>query len=126
VSNAPAAARYALGGVRLVMGSTALVAPSTMVRRLGGKPEQQTQAAYPWRLFGVRTVVLAGELLLSRPGPVRDHAVTLAPFIHAADLGAAVVAGRTGRLSPRAARTAAALSGLNTVLALLARADRSG
>jgi hypothetical protein len=107
------------------MGSTALLAPETMVRRLQVKPENQPSAAYAWRLFGVRTVVLAGELLLSRPGPLRDHALRLAPFIHASDLAAAVAAGHNGQLSRPAARTATAVSGLNTVLALGALIDGS-
>jgi hypothetical protein len=112
-------ARYALGSVRLVMGTAALLLPRTMTRRLGAVPEEQPAVAYVWRLFGVRTVILGAELLVSRPGPVRDQVVLLAPIIHASDTTAALLAGRSGVLPPAAARTATLVSGLNTVLAVV-------
>jgi hypothetical protein len=117
-------ARFALGGVRLAMGSTALIAPTAMVRRLGGDPANEPTTAYPWRLFGVRTVLLAGELLLLGPGPRRTFALRIAPFIHASDLTAALLAGRDQTLPEAAARTAATVSAINTVLSLLAQLER--
>ncbi|HEV7756136.1 MAG TPA: peroxidase family protein [Mycobacteriales bacterium] len=117
-------ARYALGGVRLAMGSTALLAPQVMVRSLGVRPEDQPAACYALRLFGVRTVVLAGELLVAGKAQ-RAHAVRLAPWIHASDTVAALAAGRQGQLPRRAALTAASVSGLNTAFAVVALLDSS-
>jgi hypothetical protein len=117
-------ARYALAGVRLVMGSTALLAPSVMARRLGANPDQHAPAGYILRLFGIRTLIIGAELLMAS-GPRREHAVRVAPIIHASDTVAALLAGRQGQLPRGAANTAAVISGLNTLLALVARASLS-
>ena len=53
-------ARIALTGIRLVHGTMALLAPKMMLRRLGADPDLNRVAIYPWRMFGIRTVVLGG------------------------------------------------------------------
>ena len=114
------AARVALAGVRLVNGSLGLFAPQVLIRRLGDDPEASPTARYAFRLFGVRTIVLAAELLL-RDGPVRDHVRRTAVVIHASDTAAAAFGGLRREVPPRVAAMTVLISGLNTVLALLAR-----
>ena len=107
-----------LGAIRIVNGTSALVAPAEVGRRLGIDPEQNKAAPYVTRLFGIRTLVIGVALIRGD----RD-AIRRAPLIHVADTIAAVLAGAGGELPRRAARTAAAISSVNTVLALLARRD---
>lgn len=113
--------RFALGGVRLVMGVAALGAPQVVARRLGADGEQGV--LYALRLFGVRTVILGVELLFLR-GPRLRWAVRVAPIIHASDTASAAVAGIRGQISQRAAVLTVLISAVNTVLALLAQESR--
>jgi hypothetical protein len=113
------ASRVGLAGVRLAMGSLALVTPDVVAGRLGARPGQVPGLSYPLRMFGVRTIVIALELLSPQPA-VRASALRVAPLIHATDLLAALDAGRRGELPRRMAATTAAISSVNTVLALLA------
>ena len=53
------AARYALGGVRLVAGSAGLLAPAMIISRFGDDdPGRNPAAIYGLRLFGIRTVLI--------------------------------------------------------------------
>jgi hypothetical protein len=70
-------------------------------------------------LFGVRTVLIGAQLLL-RDDEVRAHSLRVAPAIHALDASAALIAGERGQLPRRAATTAAIISTVNTVLAIVA------
>src|SRR5262249_62126039 len=75
-------ARIALASTRLVNGVLALLAPEVMLRRFeagqgadpGAGKDPGRVAVYPLRMFGIRTVVLGGQLLAgpSRPrgGPL--------------------------------------------------------
>jgi hypothetical protein len=94
----------ALAGIRLANGTTGLVAPQELARRL----------LYALRLFGVRTVVIAIELLRREPAALR----TALP-IHASDTVAAVLLAR--RLPARQGAAVVGISAPNTLLALLAR-----
>jgi len=58
-------------------------------------------------------------LLLRDPG-LRAHSLRVAPAIHALDATAALIAGERGQLPRRAATTAAIISTVNTVLAIVA------
>ena len=66
-------ARLALATIRLVNGTLALVAPNTLLRRLGADPNANKVAIYPMRMFGIRTVVLGVQLLIDAPSPEADR-----------------------------------------------------
>ena len=113
-------ARYALGAVRVVNGVLGLVAPTFIARRLGDdQPERNAAAIYGIRLFGVRTIVI-GLDLFRPPGEARDRAVRVAPLIHGSDTATVLTLQRRKLLPPQMARPLAAISGINTVLAVLA------
>ena len=114
-------ARTALGIIRLANGGLALLAPGRLIRTFGVGEEAGGPAAYALRLFGVRTIFLGFSIL--RPGE-REAEVRRAPYIHACDTAAAVLAGLKGQLPPRAAATGAVMSSINTALALVARGCR--
>jgi hypothetical protein len=110
-------ARVALAGIRIFNGAMGLVAPASTAKRIGTPDDTPL---YPWRMFGVRTVIIGAELL-SRDPEKRDRAVRLALPIHASDTVSAAVGGLLGETSKRTTLMLTAISGTNTVLALLAR-----
>jgi hypothetical protein len=112
-------ARTTLAGIRLFNGIAALFVPATLARQLGVDPAANPAALYALRLFGVRTVLIGAQLLL-RDGGVRAHSLRVAPAIHALDASAALIAGGRGQLPQRAATTAAVISSVNTLLAIVA------
>ena len=112
-------ARITLAGIRLFNGVAALFVPATLARQLGVDPAANPAALYALRLFGVRTVLIGAQLLLRDDG-VRAHSLRVAPAIHALDASAALIAGERGHLPRRAATTAAIISTVNTVLAIVA------
>ncbi len=76
-------------------------------------------------MFGVRTIVL-GYDLLTLTGAAQERARTQAVLIHATDTAAALrTAVCAADLPPRVARTTVAISGLNTVLAVVAKVARA-
>jgi hypothetical protein len=107
-------------GHQVVNGVAALFVPTTLARRLGVDPEANPAALYALRLFGFRTVLIGAQLLLRDSG-VRAHSLRVAPVIHALDATAALIAGERGQLPQRAATTAAIISTVNTVLAVIAQ-----
>ena len=109
-------ARYLLAAIRIFNGALALGAPDVLTRRLGAEPTGVNN--YAFRLFGVRTVLLAVELLLAE-GPLREHVRRTALIVHASDTTAAALGAWRGELPPRAALTTVLISGVNTVLAFL-------
>lgn len=111
-------ARTTLGLIRLAVGCLAFLAPGSYTRSFELDEKYAGPTDYVLRLFGVRTIYLGVALL--KPGD-HDGELRRAPYIHASDTVAAVYAGVKGLLPPKAAVTGAALSGANTVLALLAR-----
>jgi len=111
-------ARIMLGVIRLINGGLGILAPGVLVRRLGSDPAANPAALYAFRLFGVRTVLLAVELLLAK-GPLREHVRRTALIVHASDTTAAALGAWRGELPPRAALTTVLISGVNTVLAFL-------
>ena len=113
-------ARIALAGIRLFNGAAGLFAPAALFRRLGGDPDASPGALYAFRLFGVRTIVIAGELLLP-DGEIRAHALRVAPVIHASDVTAALLLATRGHLPPRQAVAVVLISAINTVLSLIAQ-----
>jgi hypothetical protein len=111
------AARVTLAAIRLFNGGVGLVAPAMTAKRID-TPEGSP--LYPWRMFGVRTVIIGAELL-SRDPQQRERAVRLALPIHASDTISAAVGGLLGETPKRTTIMLTAISGTNTVLALLAR-----
>jgi hypothetical protein len=109
-------ARILLGCIRCVNGAGALFAPRFLLRRLGADPVANPAALYAFRMFGVRTLIIGIQLLFGQ-GEVQREALRTAPIIHATDIAAAVLAG----LPARGTRTAALISIVNTVLALIAQ-----
>lgn len=114
-------ARTALGIIRLANGGLALLAPGRLTKTFGVDDDVSGPVAYALRLFGVRTIFLGLSILSAGE---RDAEVRRAPYIHASDTAAAVLAGLKGQLPPRAAATGALISGFNTALALVARGSR--
>lgn len=116
----PATARTALAGVRLVNGALALLAPRFLLRRLGVDAGSGPQpGVYPFRMFGIRTLVIGAELLLL-DGDDRRRATRLAVLIHASDTVSAALCGLRGDLPRRTAVLTTAISGVNTGLAVVA------
>jgi hypothetical protein len=112
--------RYGLGGVRLLAGSSGLLAPTTIIRRFGSDdPAADPAAIYGLRLFGIRTVLIGLDLFLLR-GRELDRAVRVAPLIHASDTATVAALRRNKQLSPELARPFLLISGTNTVLAVIA------
>lgn len=116
-------ARLTLAGIRIANGATALVAPQKLAERLGVDADAGPMG-YPFRMFGIRTILIGLDLLSSDP-TVRRPAVRQAVLIHATDTVSAFVTGVTGGLPRKGAVAATAISAINTGLALLAaRSDR--
>ena len=111
-------ARFALASIRIFNGGTALLAPERLDDRLG----LDRSADYPWRMFGIRTVLM-GVDLLSGDTEVRRHALRASVLVHGSDTISAAKAGFTKSLAPRAAFTATAISAVNVALALIASRD---
>lgn len=119
----PSAARKALAAVRFVNGALGLLAPQVLLRRLGTDPTLDRSGVYPFRMFGVRTVLLAGDLVLLRGAELR-RAQRTAVLVHLTDTASAATAWRRGDLPARAGRAATAISAVNSALALVALRER--
>ena len=116
-------ARVTLAGIRIFNGASALLAPKSLARRLGVE-EASGPMSYPFRMFGVRTILMGADLL-SRDPAVRRRALRMAVVVHACDTVAALSTGVTGALPRRGAATATAVSALNVMLAVVASRDES-
>jgi hypothetical protein len=114
-------ARVALAGIRIVNGTAGLLAPGFLARRLDVEAASGPMA-YPFRMFGIRTILIGLDLLSGDPA-VRQHAVRSAVLVHASDTISAFVTGVTGGLPRKGAVAATAISAINTGLAVLAARD---
>ena len=115
-------ARQKLAAIRLINGALALFAPRFLIRRLGTDPDVDPSAIYPFRMFGVRTLIIGTDLLLLT-GEEQKRASKLAVLIHATDTASAATCLVKGYLPRKAGIVATAISGLNTVLAVIAAKD---
>jgi hypothetical protein len=115
----PQHARQALAAIRIVNGAAALVAPRFMLRRLGVDPRVEPSGVYPFRMFGIRTVLIGADLLVLSGAELR-RADQFAVLIHATDTVSAATTGFTHALPRRAAITATLVSATNTALAVVA------
>jgi hypothetical protein len=119
-------ARKTLAAIRLFNGTTALFVPEFLLRRLGVDPEVDSSGVYPFRMFGIRTILIGADLLLLQ-GEQRRHATQLAVLIHGADTVSAATAAIRGNLPRKAGIMTTMISAGNTILALVAtRENNSG
>jgi hypothetical protein len=112
-------ARVTLAGVRLFNGAGSLVAPEAFARRLGAAPGAEGPSVHPWRMFGIRTALIALDLL-SRDPAVRRHALRVALLIHVSDTISAARAGLAGQVPRKAAIVTTSISAVNVALAGIA------
>jgi len=120
VVKAATAARYTLGGIRILNGGLGLLAPEFIIRRFGDeKPDANPAAVYGLRLFGIRTILLGLDLFRLRR-PELDRATRAAVLIHASDTVTVLVLKQRGQLGADRARPLLLISGLNTLLAVVA------
>ncbi|HEX5415000.1 MAG TPA: hypothetical protein VFZ25_04985 [Chloroflexota bacterium] len=113
-------ARFALAGIRLLNGVAALLVPEMLIRRLGMDPATNPAGMYAFRMFGVRTILI-GAALLQPDQALRAYSLRVAVPIHACDTIAAAFGGLRRDLPARAATMAVLISGMNTILAVIAR-----
>jgi hypothetical protein len=111
-------ARVALAGIRLANGTAGLLAPHVLARRLDVEPSAGPMG-YPFRMFGIRTILIGADLL-ARDRAVRRHALRAAVLVHACDTVSAAASGVTGGLPKSGATKATAISAVNVLLALIA------
>jgi hypothetical protein len=98
----PASTLPALTGLRAGVGVGAWATPNFAGRLFGLDPDNNPQASYVCRLFGVRDLALAAGALTS-DGPDRRRWLQLGLACDLADAAAGYIAGRTGVLSKPAA-----------------------
>jgi hypothetical protein len=114
-------ARYLLALVRLVNGTVGLFAPRLFITRFDPGREPSPAAIYAFRLFGIRTILIAFDLL--RPEHARK-AAREGVLIHASDVITAASLGLSRAVPPRTAVSTTLISVVNVLLALLAREPR--
>src|SRR4051794_10739427 len=85
-------ARVALAAIRIVNGGLALFAPNFLLRRLGTDVRRDPSGVYPFRMFGIRTLLIGADLL-TLTGDQRRRATRFAVLIHASDTVCAAWAG---------------------------------
>jgi hypothetical protein len=112
-------ARYVLAAIRFVNGALALVAPGTLARRLDVDVAKSPGILYFQRMFGIRTVLIALDLVRGDADDI-GRAIRAGRIIHASDAAGAALAGASGNLGRRAAVMTTAISLGNLALAWLA------
>ena len=116
---APDTARKTLGAIRIANGTLALLAPQLLLRRLGVDVTVDRSGGYPFRLFGIRTVLIGLDLWLLTGDDLR-RATRMAVLIHATDTLSAGVTTLRGDLPRRQGLLATGISAVNTGLAIAA------
>ncbi|CRZ17643.1 hypothetical protein [Mycolicibacterium neworleansense] len=112
-------ARKLLALIRIFNGAAGLLAPEKLLIRLGVDPTTDRAGTYPFRMFGIRTVLIGLDLLLLRGAELR-RAEKLAVLIHATDTVSAAVTAARGDLPRKQGLVAIVISSINTALALAA------
>ena len=110
-------ARYALAAVRLVNGGVGLLAPRLFIGRFDPDRPPSPAAIYAFRLFGVRTVLIALDLLRPRRA---QRAAREGVWIHASDTVTAASLALSGVVPRRTGIATTAISAMNVGLAVLA------
>lgn len=118
-------AHIVLAAIRFVNGTAALLFPRELANRVEVDADQSPGLLYFQRMFGIRTILIALELLTSdRERTVR--ALRVGRVIHASDAMGAALAGRSGNLAPRPAAITTAISLVNLLLAFVAQPPAKG
>ncbi len=112
-------ARKLLAAIRIFNGAAGLLAPEKLLGRLGVDTAGDRSGAYPFRMFGIRTVLIGLDLLILTGDELR-RAEKLAVLIHASDTAAATAGMVRGDLPPKQGRMAIVISAVNTGLAVIA------
>ena len=118
-----ATARRLRGAVRLVKGTLALAAARFLLGCLGTDPDQDPSGSYPFRLFGVRSVLIGADRLVltgDQAGPASKVAVA----IQATDTATLATRLVKGHLLGRAGSVATLASAVNSLLAVIAATGR--
>lgn len=116
-----------LAGLRLVVGIGAYIAPDLTGKAFGLDPAANPQASYTARLFGVRDVALAIGTLAA-PAGSRSLWWQVGILCDVADVGAAVLGHRSGRLTTLSAIAAGGVAAVAVgagVQALLAEPEEA-
>ncbi len=113
-------ARILLAGIRLFNGAAALFAPTLLVRQFGRDAGSNQAIIHVLRMFGVRTIVVGIQLLVPDED-LRASALRDAVPIHASDTISAALVGIQGQVPGHVSIMLTAISGLNTILAVLAQ-----
>ena len=121
----PRAAHRLLAGIRIFNGAAGLLYPEFLLRRLHTDPRIDRSGIYPFRMFGVRTLLIGLDLLTLRGDDLR-RASERAVLIHACDTLSAASAGLRGDLPRKAGVTTTLISATNTVLAIVAARTPAG
>lgn len=111
--------RISLAVIRMVNGALGLFLPHKLITRIDPAEPPSPAAVYAFRLFGVRTILIGRDLLVA--GEARAKAVDEAPWIHASDTLTATLLTLGRRVPGRLGTPLIAISGLNTLLAVLAK-----
>jgi hypothetical protein len=120
VTRARGNAHYVLAAIRFVNGALALLAPSTLARRLDVDTRESPGILYFERMFGIRTILIALDLVTG-DAERTQRAIRAGRVIHASDATSAALAGLVGNLKPRPALMTTAISLVNLFLALVAK-----
>ena len=115
----------ALNGLRFAVGAGAWAAPNLAGKAFGLDPDNNPQASYIGRLFGVRDVALAVGALGST-GEARRRWLQIGVAVDLADAAAGVIAGRTGVLPKQAAFMGTTVALLAAALGAVALAAENG
>jgi hypothetical protein len=116
-------ARIVLAGVRLVNGALGLAAPQFLAARVDAAAPPSAAATYAFRMFGIRTVLLGVELLVTRGG-ARRRALRRGVVVHGSDTACAAALALSGRVATRNGALLTGISATNVVLALIALGPR--
>jgi hypothetical protein len=117
-----ATARRLRGVVRLVKGTLALAAARFLLGRLGTDPDQDASRSYPFRLFGVRSVLIGADRLVLTGDQARP-ASKVAVAIQATDTATPATLVK-GHLLGRAGSVATLAPAVNSMLAVIAATGR--
>lgn len=121
----PSLARSLLAGMRLLIGLGALMAPKFGARLFGLEPERNPGLPYTMRLFAVRDAAM-GVGLLRADSRDQHQWLDLGIASDVSDVGAALLAGRSGALPKRAAAMCALAATVAVGLGVAARGPEFG